>query len=140
MSPVTKTWALQNPQSSSQTKVTCELPPHGVGNSWYAMSMYVDSLKVSKWDKWLEYVSWKTPDIRGILSPRYVKVGDSVSFEGKIYTNMYGNTNEKEEGGNLDNDDANVEITGVFVGPTQCELVRSFFVFPFILFGLKLVL
>ena len=92
--------------------------------------MYVDGLKVSKWDKSIEYVSWKTPEIRGILSPRYVKVGDLVSFEGIFYTNMYGNTNEKE-GGNLDNDDANVEITGAFVGPTQCELVRFFVRIPF---------
>ena len=92
--------------------------------------MYVDGLKVSKWDKSIEYVSWKTPEIRGILSSRYVKVGDLVSFEGTLYTNMYGNTNEKE-GGNLDNDDANVEITGVFVGPTQCELVRLFLRIPF---------
>ena len=94
--------------------------------------MYVDSLKVSKWDKHVEYVDWKTPSIYGVLSPRYVKVGDSVSFEGKLYTNMYGSTNEKE-GGNLDNDDANVEITGVFVGPKECELVRSFVLFLFII-------
>ena len=44
---VTRTWALQAHQASSTSKITCELPKHGVGNNWYVMTMYVDSLKVS---------------------------------------------------------------------------------------------
>ena len=85
--------------------------------------MYVDSKKVSKWTQNIEFVDWKPPEILEILSPRYVKVQDLVTFNGKLYTNMYGNTKE-QNGDSLDTADAAVEIASTFVGPKECEMVR----------------
>ena len=118
-----RTWALQNPQASSQSKVTCELPARGPkGMDWYTMSFYVDGLKVQGWVPNVVFKRYKTPMVSRVSTPRYVKVNSMVGFGGTIFTDAYGNTGEAE-GNALDNDNPKVELVSAFVGPKECELV-----------------
>ena len=44
---------------------------------------------------------------------------------GEFYTDAYGNANE-QSGSVLDNDNQNVGLVSVFVGPKECEMVWFF--------------
>jgi hypothetical protein len=141
--PVTRTELLQNPQASSTTKVTCDLPPRGTGSVWYTMTMYVDSLKVPSVMS-LAFIDKKTPKFLKVLppptdstynssskffsveSPRYYKTNDIVSFYAKLFTQQYGMANSKDAP--LDTDTATVELISVFVGKQQCEMVHNFYI------------
>ena len=87
------------------------------------MTMYVDSLKVNLGHRTIEFVWWKTPEIQAIPGSRYKEVRDFVTFEGRFYTGVYGNTKAQTDA--LDIDDALVEVTSVFIGPKECEMVRK---------------
>ena len=75
---MTKTWALQSPQASSTSKLACEIPARGFGHDWYAMTMYVDTLKVNHWMPNLYYKNHKTPKIQELPDHRYIKVNSIV--------------------------------------------------------------
>ena len=81
-----RNWALQNPQASSTTKVTCEMPKRGYGNEWYVLSMYVDSLKVNLggWHRTLYFKDYATPKIQEINQNRYMKINSVVEFRGEL--------------------------------------------------------
>ena len=86
------------------------------------MTMYVDSLKVSKHHKTLYFRHYKTPEIEKLNDNfRYVKVNSLVKFGGRIYTDSYGNAQADED--TLDNDEESVDVVSVFVGPKECEMV-----------------
>ena len=44
---------------------------------------------------------------------------------GEFYTDAYGNANE-QSGSVLDNDNQNIGLVSVFVGPKECEMVSLF--------------
>ena len=125
---MTKTWALQSHQASSTSKVWCEIPARGFGYDWYAMTMYVDTLKVNHWMPNLYFKNHKTPKIKELPDHRYVKVNSVVDFWGEFYTDVYGNS----QGPKNSNDDIDysIELVGVFVGPKECEMVSDQFVIP----------
>ena len=62
---------MSNFESSTTSKVVCEIPAHGFGNDWYVMTMYVDSLKVNHGMPNLHYRHHKTPKIQKILTDAY---------------------------------------------------------------------
>ena len=46
-------------------------------------------------------------------------------MRGDFYTNSYGNSQADED--SLDNDEENIELVSVFVGPKECEMVIAIF-------------
>ena len=121
--PVERTWLLQNPQASSSTKVTAECGARKtlVGNGWYSLTMYVDTKKVQDTIS-IQFRDDRTPTISEVKSKRWVRVGDQVHIRGKFFTGEYGFKPDNA----LDNDNEQLELRGIFIGPNECQMVRFF--------------
>ena len=116
---------MQNPQAPSTTKVVCDLPARGTteGSNWYNMAMYVDNQKISNSHYfWVKFDDWKSPMVTDILTPRYTKVGEKVSFYGRIFSDLYGNSKNPGDEEDALIDDNTASILGVFSGEQECEL------------------
>ena len=125
--PVERTWLLQNPQASSSTKVTAECGPRKtfLGDGWYTLTMYVDTKKVQDTIS-IQYRDDRTPTITEVKSKRWVRVEDLVEIRGKFYTGEYGFKPDNA----LDNDNEQLELRGIFIGPNECQMVSLFSLNP----------
>ena len=117
---------MQNPQASSTTKVTCSAGPRrsSLGDGWYTLTMYVDTLKVPD-TKSIQFRDDRTPTISEVKSNRWVRVEELVQIRGKFYTGEYGFKAEDT----LDNDFEQRELRGIFIGPKECQMVSFHFKF-----------
>ena len=115
---------MQNPQASSSTKVTCSVGPRRsfLGDGWYTLTMYVDTLKVYE-TKSVQFVDYKTPTISEVKSKRWVRVEELVKIRGKFYTGEYGFKAEDT----LESDKSleKIELRGIFIGPKECQMVSG---------------
>ena len=81
--------------------------------------MYVDTKKVRDTIS-IQFRDDRTPTISEVKSKRWVRVGDQVHIRGKFFTGEYGFKPDNA----LDNDNEQLELRGIFIGPNECQMVR----------------